>query len=41
MAELPAIVESLSGVDLRKLVESIPALKAAITEPKQEPKGKA
>ena len=29
MAELPAVVESLSGVDLRKLVEAIPALKAA------------
>jgi len=32
MAELPAIVESLSGIELRKLVESIPALRAAITE---------
>jgi len=29
MAELPGIVESLSGVDLRKLVDAIPALKAA------------
>ena len=29
MAELPAVVESLSGVDLRRLVEAIPALKAA------------
>jgi len=32
MAELPAIVESLSGIELRKLIEQIPALKAAITE---------
>jgi flotillin len=29
MAELPAIVESLSGVDLRRLIESVPALRAA------------
>ncbi len=29
MAQLPAVVESLSGVDLRKLIEAIPALKAA------------
>ena len=29
MAELPAIVESLSGVDIRRLIETIPALKAA------------
>jgi flotillin len=30
MAELPAVVESLSGVDIRKLIEQIPALKAAM-----------
>lgn len=29
MAELPAMVEGLSGVDIRKLIESIPVLKAA------------
>ena len=29
MAELPAVVESLSGVDVRKLIESIPALREA------------
>ena len=29
MAELPAVVESLSGVDLRKLIEAAPALRAA------------
>jgi flotillin len=29
MAELPAVVESLSGVDIRKLIDAIPALKAA------------
>ena len=29
MAELPAVVESLSGVDLRKLIEAVPALRAA------------
>ena len=33
MAELPAVVESLSGVDIRKLIDAIPALKAAKTEP--------
>ncbi|MBP7148204.1 MAG: flotillin family protein [Acidobacteria bacterium] len=33
MAELPAIVESLSGVDVRRLVEQIPALRSA-TNPK-------
>ena len=29
LAELPAVVESLSGVDLRKLIEAVPALRAA------------
>jgi flotillin len=29
MAELPAVVESLSGVDIRRLIEAIPALKTA------------
>jgi len=29
MAELPAVVETLSGVDLRKLIEELPALKTA------------
>ncbi len=33
MAELPAVIESLSGIELRKLVEAVPALKAAMTEP--------
>ena len=33
MAELPAIVESLSGVDLHKLVEAVPALRAAKAAP--------
>jgi len=33
MAELPAVVESLSGVDLHKLVEAVPALKAAKAAP--------
>ena len=33
MAQLPGIVEALSGVDLRRLIESVPALKAAITAP--------
>ena len=45
MAELPAVVESLSGVDIRRLIEAIPALKVAArpaaggdkkSEPKQE-----
>ena len=29
MAELPAVVESLSGVDIRKLIDTIPALRTA------------
>ena len=33
MAQLPGIVEALSGVDLRRLIESVPALKAATTPP--------
>jgi flotillin len=39
MAELPAVVESLSGVDIRRLIESIPALRAAVhpTEPPSAP----
>jgi flotillin len=37
MAGLPAVVESLSGVDVKKLIEAIPALKAASSErPKPE-----
>ncbi len=32
MAEVPAIIESLSGIELRRLVEAIPALKAAVKE---------
>jgi flotillin len=32
MAELPALVESLAGVDIRKLIEAIPALRAASRE---------
>ena len=36
IAELPAIVETLSGVDLRKLIEALPALKAAKTQTKTE-----
>jgi len=31
MAELPAVVESLSGVDIRRLIEAIPALRDATT----------
>jgi flotillin len=39
MAELPAVVESLSGVDIRKLVDGIPALQAVrgAGEPKAKP----
>jgi flotillin len=33
LAQLPAIVESLSGVDLHRLIEAIPALKAATVPP--------
>jgi flotillin len=38
MAELPAVVESLSGVDIRRLIEAIPALKAAARPPAGERK---
>jgi flotillin len=34
MAELPAVVESLSGVDVRRLIEAIPALQQATTRAK-------
>ncbi len=40
MAEIPAVVESLSGIELRKLVEAIPALKSAMSDTKREEKGK-
>lgn len=33
MAEMPAVVQSLSGIDLKKLIEAIPALQAAKAEP--------
>ena len=36
MAELPAVVETLSGVDLRRLIEELPALKTAKAETKTE-----
>ena len=36
MAELPAMVEGLSGVDIRKLIESIPVLKAATERGEQK-----
>jgi len=39
MAELPAVVETLSGVEIRRLIDAIPALRAATTEP-AKPKGK-
>ncbi|HEX4952853.1 MAG TPA: SPFH domain-containing protein [Thermoanaerobaculia bacterium] len=32
MAELPSVVESLSGVDIRKLIEQIPGLKGGVEE---------
>jgi flotillin len=35
MAEMPAVVESLSGVDIRKLIEAIPGLKAATERPEK------
>jgi len=41
MAELPVIVESLSGVDIRKLIESIPALKAAVSAERRDDAGPA
>jgi flotillin len=39
MAELPALVQGLSGVDIRKLIEQIPALKQAVEE--RAPRGAA
>jgi flotillin len=36
MAEIPAVIESLSGVELKKLVEAIPALKAAMADRPRE-----
>ena len=33
MASLPAVVESLSGVDVRRLIEQIPALREASSKP--------
>ena len=38
MAQLPALVESLSGVDLHRLVEMVPALKAAKAPPPADEK---
>jgi len=37
MAELPALVETLSGVDIRKLIEAIPALQVASTRRENPP----
>ncbi len=31
MAEIPAVIESLSGIELRKLVEAVPALKESMS----------
>jgi flotillin len=39
MAELPPIVESLSGVDIRRLIESIPALREAAAKARSEGPG--
>jgi len=39
MAELPAVVESLSGVDVRKLIEAIPALRQATARAKPPAEG--
>ncbi len=33
MAELPAVIQSLSGIELKKLMETVPAIKAAMREP--------
>jgi flotillin len=38
MAELPAVVETLSGVDLRKLIDVLPALRAAKAQPPPDAK---
>jgi len=39
MAELPAVVETLSGVEIRRLIDAIPALRAATAE-SPKPKSK-
>jgi hypothetical protein len=39
MAELPAVVDSLSGVDIRWLVDAIPALEAAAAKQPDAPSG--
>ncbi len=39
MAEIPAVVESLSGVDIRRLIESIPALQTGREEKKTSKAG--
>lgn len=37
IAQLPSIVESLSGIDLKKLIENVPALsRPEIPHPKSE-----
>lgn len=36
VAELPPLIESLSGVDLRRLIEAIPALKRAAEKPESK-----
>lgn len=42
MAQLPAIVESLSGIELRKLAESVPKLREVMkSAPEAEPKAKS
>jgi len=40
MAELPAVIQSLSGIELRKLVEAVPGLRDALAE-KETPGGGA
>lgn len=35
VAELPAIVEGLSGLDIKKLIQSIPAIRSATGDPKK------
>ncbi len=38
MAEMPAVVESLSGIDIRRLIDSIPALQTGRPEEAEEKK---
>jgi len=39
IAEMPAVVEALTGVDLRRLIENVPGLKASLNPPSKGGRG--